>query len=349
MKEDIKNSNLETITPYVEKHAQPSYRAQQILTWIYQKKIDTFSAMKNIPRSFIARLNEDFYVSEMITHSIRKSNDGTKKFLFGLEDARVIESVYIPHRDRTTLCLSTQVGCRYGCSFCASAQAGFERNLSQAEILNQVMAIAKSAPAHRISNIVFMGIGEPLDNYDNVLSAIHIITAPYGFAIGQRKITISSAGVIDGIRRLAGEGLQVELSVSLHSADEEKRSSIMPINKKYPLAQLMPALREYVTRTNRKITFEYMLLGGFNTAKADAAQLVKIIRGIHCSVNLIACNPVAHSLFFAPGAKEITFFKDYLLRHHCEVTVRRPRGQDIEAACGQLRLSHKKETEQSLL
>lgn len=342
MKHDIKNIALEELVEYLRKQGQPPYRATQIFEWLYSKKVGSFALMKNIPRPAIEALEQAFYISTLTLKKAVQSKDGTQKFLFALEDGTMIESVSIPHRGRITLCLSTQVGCKYGCSFCASAKLGFVRNVTKAEILNQIISIVNALEGIRASNIVFMGIGEPLENYDNVLAAIRVINAKYGFAIGQRKITISTAGVVDGIKRLAAEGLQVELSVSLHSADEKKRSQIMPINKKYPLAELMPALKEFVKQTNRKITFEYMLLAGFNTAERDAALLVKTIKGIHSSVNLIPFNPVLPSNFSVPTPKEVAFFRDYLLEHHCEATIRRPRGEDIEAACGQLRLQHTK-------
>lgn len=340
MKQDIKNLHFEEFVEYLRKKGQPLYRAQQVFDWLYSKRAGSFMSMNNIPCAAVEALEQDFYISTLTLKKTVQSKDGTQKFLFALEDGTMIESVCIPHRERMTLCLSTQVGCKYGCTFCASAQSGFVRNLTKAEILNQIIAIANTLKGVRVSNLVFMGIGEPLDNYENVLAAIVLINAKHGFAIGQRKITISTAGVVTGIRRLAREGLQVELSVSLHSADEKKRSHIMPINKKHPLAELMPALGEFAKLTKRKITFEYMLLGGFNTGERDAALLVKTIKGIHCVINLIPFNPVGLSNFSIPTLKETAFFRDYLLTHHGEVTIRRPRGQDIEAACGQLRLQH---------
>ena len=340
MKQDIKNIDFEAFVRYLRKKGQPPYRAKQVFDWLYSKKVGSFALMNNIPRAAIEALEQDFYISTLTLQKTVQSKDGTQKFLFALEDGTMIESVCIPHRERITLCLSTQVWCKYGCTFCASAQSGFVRNVTKAELANQIIAIANTLKGIRVSNIVFMGIGEPLDNYENVLAAVALINAKHGFAIGQRKITISTAGVVTGIKRLAREGLQIELSVSLHSADEKKRSEIMPINKKYPLTELIPALKEFVKLTKRKITFEYMLLGAFNTGERDAALLVKTIKGIHCTINLIPFNPVAQSRFSVPTPKETAFFRDYLLTHHCEVTIRRPRGQDIEAACGQLRLQN---------
>jgi len=340
MKNDIKDYGLEALRGYLKKHNQPAYRAQQILSWVFQKRIHSFSSMENIPRDVRQALEHDFSISQFSAQTVARSSDGTHKFLFLLDDGNAIESVYIPEEKRNTICVSSQVGCRYGCVFCASSKCGFVRSLTQAEILNQVMFIMDAFAQRRISNIVFMGIGEPLDNYDVVRAVIDVMNAPWGFGIGQRKITISTAGVIEGIRRLAHEGLQVELSVSLHSADDTKRSALMPLNKKYPLSQLLPALKEFCRLTKRRITFEYMLLGGYNCLKEDAECLVHALKGIHCSVNLIAYNAVAGTGFSSPTKKEILFFKGYVEKHGFEVTLRKSRGQDIDAACGQLRLRH---------
>ncbi|MFC1709135.1 23S rRNA (adenine(2503)-C(2))-methyltransferase RlmN [Candidatus Omnitrophota bacterium] len=340
MKKDLKILTLEQLTAYLESSGLPKYHAKQIFSWIYQKRIEDFSLMSNLSLELRKKMNADFYLSKF--HIIKKliSKDGTRKYLFGLEDGNVIESVLIPHKDRVTICLSTQVGCKFACTFCASGALGFVRNLNQAEILSQIISIRKDI-ASDISNVVFMGIGEPLDNYNVLLSSIRIINAKHGFNIGQRRITISTAGIIAGIKKLSQEGLQIELSVSLHSALDSKRNKIMPINKRHPLNKLMPCLKDFTKRTKRKITFEYMLIGEFNTAVADAKSLVSIIKGIDCKVNLIPFNPIVKSHFIAPKKLEILFFKDYLIKNKFDVTIRQPRGQDIQAACGQLRLYDK--------
>ncbi|MFC1752718.1 23S rRNA (adenine(2503)-C(2))-methyltransferase RlmN [Thermoproteota archaeon] len=338
MKSDLKNFNFDQLADYLKKINQPKYRAQQIFSWMYQKGVSDFSLMLNLSKAFTKEIEQDCFISTLSVKERFSSRDGTKKYLFALDDGHTIESVLIPFQERNTVCVSTQVGCKYACEFCASGKLGFIRNLTQSEILNQIGFIKNELKGKRISNIVFMGIGEPFDNYDNVLHSIDIINSPYGFNIGQRKITISTAGVIDGIKRLGREGLQVELSISLHSADEKKRSSIMPINRKYPLTKLKPVLKEFIKLTKRKITFEYMLLGGFNVGEDDAERLVSYIRGLHCCVNLIPCNPVSKSQFKQPDKLEALFFKDYLIKNKVEVTIRKPRGQDIQAACGQLRL-----------
>jgi 23S rRNA (adenine2503-C2)-methyltransferase len=339
MKKDLKSLALTELAAYLEKLKYPKYHAQQIFSWLYQKEVTNISSMSNLSLGLRSKLKDGFYISQLNLVKKQVSQDSTRKYLFELEDKNTIESVLIPHPERNTTCLSTQAGCKYSCKFCASGAAGFVRNLNQAEILNQILSIKKDIK-DSINNIVFMGIGEPLDNYDTLLNSIRIINSKYGFNIGQRKITISTAGLTDGIKKLAREGLQIELSVSLHSAIDSKRSCIIPLNKKYPLDKLSSALKEFAKLTKRKITFEYILLGGFNTLPEDAEALVKFTRGLDCKVNIIPFNPVQDTEFYPPNKLESLFFKDYLVKHNVDVTVRQPRGQDIEAACGQLRLHH---------
>ena len=339
MEKDIKLLSQEELVAYLVANKFPKFHAKQIFTWLYQRGVDDFSSMSDISQGLRKQLESDFYLSKVVVKNRAVSNDKTRKYLFGLEDANTIESVLIPHKDgRNTICLSSQVGCKFACKFCASGMAGFVRNLTQAEILNQVLFIKKDTK-DRISNIVFMGIGEPLDNYEVVLSSIRILNLKEGFGIGQRKITISSAGFIDGISKLAREGMQIELSISLHSAIDEKRSTIMPINIKYPLSKLLPCLKEFARLTKRKITFEYMLLGGFNTDINDMQALVKIAKSLDCKVNLIPFNAVENAGFMPPTKLEALYARDFLLKNDIDTTIRVARGQDIKAACGQLRLS----------
>lgn len=337
MKRDLKTLSLEELSSYLGNNHYPKYHAQQILSWVYQKQAEDFSSMSNISLSLRKNLEEKFCLSRINLIKKLISKDATRKYLFGLDDKNTIESVLIPHKQRNTICLSTQVGCKYCCRFCASGATGFVRNLNQAEILNQILGVKRDIKG-KINNIVFMGIGEPLDNYDTLLSSIRIINAKYAFNIGQRKITISTAGLVDGINRLAKEGLQVELSVSLHSAIDAKRDQLMPLNEKYPLAKLLSSIKEFVRLTKRKVTFEYILLGEFNTTVEDAKALVGFARGLDCKINLIPFNPTVKAEFLAPTKLEVLFFRDYLLKHNIDVTIRKPRGEDIEAACGQLRL-----------
>jgi 23S rRNA (adenine2503-C2)-methyltransferase len=337
MKKDLKNITVNELIAYLVDVKENKYHARQILSWIYKRGVENFSLMSDLSLGLIKKIEDVFYLSQLNLLQKQISKDGTRKYLLELEDKNIIESVLIPHTDRVTACLSTQVGCKFACQFCASGALGFKHNLSQAEILNQIMKIRKDI-GRDINNIVFMGIGEPLDNYDVVLSSIRVINARYGFNIGQRKITISTAGLIDGIDKLSNEGLQIELSVSLHGAIDAKRDKIMPINKKYPLAKLLPCLKNFAKKTKRKITFEYMLMGGFNTTIDDARKLVSLIKGVDSKINLIPFNPICASSFIAPTKLEILFFEDFLLKNDIDVTIRKPRGQDIEAACGQLRL-----------
>jgi 23S rRNA (adenine2503-C2)-methyltransferase len=272
----------------------------------------------------------------------RVSKDGTRKFLFGLEDAETIESVFIPSKNTNTVCVSSQVGCKFACRFCASGRAGFVRNLRPAEMVNQVLEIASSvrgqfSKRELSPNVVFMGMGEPLDNYDNVLKAIRILNAPYGLGIGQRKITISTCGIIPGIKRLMGEDLQIELSVSLHSPDDKTRSAIMAVNKRYPIKALMAALKGYIAKTNRQVTLEYVLIKGMNDSKEAAEALANLIKGGLFKVNLIRFNLVEGMDYDAPDEKAVRSFKKILDENKIVSTIRVSRGQDIEAACGQIR------------
>jgi 23S rRNA (adenine2503-C2)-methyltransferase len=254
----------------------------------------------------------------------------------------VIEAVSIPFQRRVSACLSSQLGCKFSCSFCASGLSGFKRNLTSAEMLDELLYLKNHSQRKEITHIVFMGTGEPLDNYENVLKAIRIINCKEAFNVGWRRITISTSGVIPGIKKLAGEGLQIELSVSLHAPDDATRSAFMPINKKYPLKELISACAEYIRKTNRQITFEYVLIKGINSDLQKARNLSTILQGLNCKVNLIPVNPVEDLDIQPPNKLEVLMFRDYLAKHGLTVTLRRERGQDINAACGQLRLRYEK-------
>ena len=317
------------------------FRSSQILDWVYKKCARDFNGMSNLSAACRETLAKKLYISGLKLLKEQVSQDATRKFLFELEDGESIESVFIPSANTDTACISSQVGCRFACSFCASGKKGFVRNLLPAEMVNQVLSI-REVPL-RITNIVFMGIGEPLDNYDNVLKAARLLNAPYGLNIGQRKITISTAGVVPGIRRLAGEDLQVELSISLHGANDKMRSGIMGINNKYPIKELIAASREYIIKKRRQVTFEYVLIEGLNDSKKDAEELAALIRGMLAKVNLIPLNAVEGLGYAPPGPKQIKGFKDILDKKGITSIVRATRGMDISASCGQLKLSHKQE------
>jgi len=337
---DIKDLNLQELERELTGISVEKFRAKQIFSWIYHKGVFDFDQMTNLGQALREKLKEKFFIIgfKLVKKSI--SSDGTQKLLLGLCEGNLIESVIIPAADRVTGCVSSQAGCKYACGFCASGASGFKRNLTCGEILEQVLLIKCNSEGNKLTHIVFMGTGEPLDNYENVLKAIRIINSKEAINIGQRRITISTCGLIPQIKQLAKEGLQIELSVSLHAADEGTRSRLMPINKKYPLKELIPALKEYIRETDRQVTFEYIMIKGLNSDLLCARNLVKILKGMECKVNLIPCNPIKELGLEGPGKVDILMFRDLLIKADMNVTLRASRGQDIEAACGQLRLRY---------
>jgi 23S rRNA (adenine2503-C2)-methyltransferase len=340
--QDITGLTLDELKRLFEKWGEPCFHAQQIFSWIYKKGIIEFDKMSDLSRDLRKRLKENFSICDLELTEILESRDGTKKFLFRLKEGNFIEAVIIPTEKRITGCISSQVGCKFACRFCASGLLGFKRNLNCSDIINEVLYLKNNSSGKLLTHIVFMGTGEPLDNYDNVLKAIRIINSDYGLNIGARRITISTCGIIPAIKRLAGEGLQIELSVSLHAGDDETRFKLMPITKIYPLKELISACREYIRKTNRQVTFEYVMVKGINSHLHDAMKLGKILKGLNCKVNLIPFNPVKEGKFYPPDKSGILLFKERLLKSGVNVTLRKGRGQDIEAACGQLRLRYEK-------
>jgi len=340
--QDIKDLNLKELERTLEDLRYPSFHAKQIFLWIYKNGIRDFNQMSDLSSDLRKQLKEKFYLFSLKLIRCLKSRDGTEKFLFELSDGNIIETVIIPTEKRITGCISTQVGCKFRCFFCASGMTGFKRNLTRGEMIEQVLYIKNKSRGGKLTHLVFMGIGEPLDNYENVLGAIRIINSSEGLNIGARRITISTCGIIPEIKRLANEGLQIELSVSLHAAKDEIRSQIMPINKKYPLKDLIKAAKDYIKKTNRQITFEYILIKDINSDLQNAQNLSKILKGLNCKVNIIPANSIKECKAEPPKRAEILLFRDYLLKQGINVTLRRPRGQDIEAACGQLRLRYEK-------
>jgi 23S rRNA (adenine2503-C2)-methyltransferase len=340
---NIKDLNLEELKGIFVGWHQETFRAAQVFSWIYEKSAIDFEEMSNLPRDLRNKLKENFYLSVLKIFKKLKSKDGTEKFLFTTKGGGFIEAVTIPTAKRVTACISSQVGCKFACSFCASGLSGFKRNLSCAEILDEVSYLKNNSLNKALTHIVFMGTGESLDNYENVIKAIRIINAKAGFNIAARRITISTCGIIPGIKKLQEEGLQIELSVSLHSADDKIRDKLMPVNKKYPLTELIPSCREYIQKTGRQITFEYVLIKDLNSKLPDAQKLAKILQGLKLSkVNLISCNPVKELEIAPPSKEKSLLFRDCLLKAGIPATIRKPRGEDIEAACGQLRLSYVK-------
>ncbi|MDD5645100.1 MAG: 23S rRNA (adenine(2503)-C(2))-methyltransferase RlmN [bacterium] len=317
------------------------YKCGQFLEWVYRKAVIDPNLMTDLSldmREF-ARNRIDICLVETLAEKI--SADGSVKLLCGLHDGEAVEIVLIKHPGRNTLCLSTQAGCRYGCSFCASSKSGFSRNLSVGEIISQVVAAKRMFPAGRLNNIVYMGVGEPLDNFKNVAKSLDIITSKSGFNIGQRKITVSTCGIAPQIIKFADLGKQYELSVSLHAPSDETRNRIMPVNKKYPLRELMGACAYFYKKTKREITFEYVLLKDVNDSELDAENLAGLIKGLKSKVNVIPYNSSLCAEFAPPDKDAVKLFCDRLSRLMVKVTVRHSRGSDIGAACGQLRFFNK--------
>jgi 23S rRNA (adenine2503-C2)-methyltransferase len=341
--QDIKELTISDLEEVLEDCKYQKFHAQQIFSWIYQKPIREFAQMSDLPLDLRKRLKEDFYLFGFKLLKKLKAKDKTEKFLFALKDDNLIEAVTIPAEKRITGCISTQVGCKFRCNFCASGLLGFKRNLTSGEMLEEILWLKNESSHKKLTHLVFMGIGEPLDNYDNVIKAIRIINSPLGLNIGARRITISTCGVIPGIKRLSQENLQIELSISLHASDDATRSRIMPVNKVYPLKNLLEACRGYIKKTNRQITFEYLLIKGINSDLPSAQKLVTILADLKlCKVNLIPANTIKECRLEPPEKREVLQFRDYLLKQGLNVTLRRARGEDIAAACGQLRLSYEK-------
>lgn len=333
---NLKGLSLKELQEYLKSIGLPKYRANQIFAWMYQRKVCNWEQMTDLPKE-LRKFFQDSEVSLSCLSLISqiRADDGTTKYLFSLDDGETIESVYLPEPDRQTVCFSTQVGCGMGCLFCATGQRGLIRNLTPAEIIDQPLRISEMTGT-RISSLVAMGQGEPLINYDALLNAVKLINDPQGMGIGSRHITISTCGIVPGIRRLAGETFQVNLAISLHAADNQLRDYLMPINRKYPLEQLIEACREYLSRANRRITFEYTLIDGVNDRSVDLENLIRLLSGMLCHVNLIPFNPIPNSKLHRSKEERIGEFAAGLKQAHIETTVRKERGTELAAACGQL-------------
>ncbi|MFZ5800514.1 MAG: 23S rRNA (adenine(2503)-C(2))-methyltransferase RlmN [Candidatus Omnitrophota bacterium] len=337
IKSDLKDLSLADLEEWLKENNFPGYHARQIFSWVYKRGCGDFSGMSDLPVRLRARLVQQF--SLMTPQLIKKelSKDGTRKFLFRIADDCAIESVIIPTEKRNTACISSQAGCKFKCAFCLSGASGWQRNLTTAEILGQLLVLNKLIAPQKITHIVFMGVGEPLDNYENVLRAARLINSKDGLGLAARRITISTCGVIPAIARLSREGLQIELSVSLHAADNQKRNRLMPVNKKYPLEKLIKACRDYAAATKRQVTFEYLLIKDLNCGPEDAKNLAGLMKGWDCKMNLIPYNPIKGISFATPEKLTALFFQDQLFNAGVHLTLRKPRGADIQAACGQLR------------
>ncbi|MHC1721273.1 MAG: 23S rRNA (adenine(2503)-C(2))-methyltransferase RlmN [Clostridiaceae bacterium] len=339
---NILDFDINDLKNCMKENGEKEFRASQIFDWIYKDCFE-FDQMRNLPESLRRKLKEMFYVGIPQVAERHKSQDSeTNKFLFRYMDGNTIETVVMHYKHGNSICVSTQFGCRMGCSFCASTVNGMVRNMTCGEILGQILA-AKKAIGERISNIVLMGTGEPLDNFENVLKFIDLANAEYGLNIGQRHITLSTCGLVPQIIRLADLNYQITLAVSLHAPNDKIRSEMMPIAKKYSIDEILNACRYYIDKTNRRITFEYALIKGKNDSPENASELAAILKGMLCHVNLIPVNTVVEKGFSKPSQEEITTFSSILAKRGIESTVRREMGSDINAACGQLRRSYLKD------
>lgn len=339
MADDIKSLYIEEIEGMLKEMGEPKFRAKQIFSWLHAKKAKTFDEMTNLSKPLREKLGEKFKISNVKILEKLVSSDGTTKYLFSLDDGNVIESVLMRYSYGNAVCVSTQVGCRMGCGFCASTLNGLERNLEAGEILSQIYEISRDID-ERISSVVLMGSGEPLDNYDNVIRFIRLLNSRDGADIGQRHITLSTCGLAEKIDKLRGENLHITLAISLHAPNDEIRGKTMPVSRKYDMETLLSACRRYSEETKRRITFEYALIRGVNDSAACAKELASKLKGMLCHVNLIPVNDVKEREYVHSSEEQIKSFASILMGRGIETTIRRKLGSDINAACGQLRRSY---------
>ena len=333
---NIKDYTLEELKEEIKNLGEKPFRAEQIFKWLYEDKVLSFDDMTNLSIDLRNKLKEIYEIKQFKILKKQVASDGTKKYLFDLLDGNAIETVLMQYHHGYSLCVSSQVGCKMGCKFCASTGIPFVRNLTAGEIVEQILAVQRDENI-KISNVVFMGIGEPFDNYDNVLNAIKIINNQQGLNIGARHISVSTSGLVPKIYDFANEELQCTLSISLHATTNEKRSAMMPINNKYSIEELMEACKYYISKTNKRISFEYALAKDNNESIEDAKRLVKLLKGMLCHVNLIPINPIDNGKYTKSTNENIMKFRDYLNDNGIVATIRRELGSDIDAACGQLR------------
>ena len=338
-KVNLKSLSLDELTDFVVNLKEKKFKARQLFKWIYNKGISDFEEMTDISKTLRSKLNEIAFIGEIKkVKSIKSEDQSTEKFLFELEDKEQIETVLIREKDRITLCVSTQVGCPLGCTFCATGKMGFKRNLNAGEIVDQIIQIKKCLKGdEKITHIVIMGMGEPLLNYENTLKVIKIIHSELGLGFAARKITLSTSGIIPRIYQLAEEGLKIKLAISLNASNDKIRNILMPMNKKYPIKELLKSAKFYAQKTDQRMTFEYVLIKDINDSKKDAFELAKSVQGIPCKINLISYNKVPGLPFEKPDEKKVIEFRDILYPRCPAVTIRKSKGEDIQAACGQLR------------
>ena len=337
---DIKSQDLSELKKTVESLSEKPFRAKQIYEWLHKKQADSFQEMTNLSVSLREKLERNCQIVSLKVLEVQTSKlDGTQKYLFALPDGNVVESVLMKYHHGNSVCISSQVGCKMGCRFCASTIGGWTRNLLPSEMLDQVYKIQKLSK-ERVSNVVVMGTGEPLDNYDNLLRFIRMLSDEKGLHISQRNITVSTCGIVPKMYDLAQEDLQITLAISLHASNQQKREQLMPIARKYSLEELMKACRNYFEKTGRRLTFEYSLVGGENDSQEDAEELARLIKGLNCHVNLIPVNPIKERSYVQSDKKVIANFQNKLEKYQINVNIRREMGRDIDGACGQLRKSY---------
>ena len=322
---------------WMESHGFPAYRADQVFTWLYQKRVSTFAGMSNLGKAVQQALAAEFQIGTLETGDAHRSQDGSIKYRFVLQDGRSIETVLMPHTDHFTVCISSQVGCAMGCDFCMTGTMGLIRHLSVAEIVMQIQAAWEGLPeGETIRNIVFMGMGEPFHNYDNVMRALEVFTDEHGFNLSQRRITVSTSGLLPAIRKFGKERIKANLAVSLNGVTDAVRSQLMPVNRAYNLEKLVAACKEYPLESRKRITFEYILMKGVTDSLDDAKALIKLLHGLKFKVNLIPFNESPSSKYKKPDWEQVRAFQQYLLDRGVVATVRISKGQDIQGACGQL-------------
>lgn len=337
---EIKSQSLPELKQTMESLGEKGFRAKQLYEWMHRKLAEDFDEMSNLSIALREKLKEHCMLTSLKVLEVQNSKiDGTQKYLFALEDGNVVESVLMKYKHGNSVCISSQVGCKMGCRFCASTIGGWIRNLLASEMLDQIYKIQKLS-GERVSNVVVMGTGEPLDNYENLLRFIRMLSDENGLNISQRNITVSTCGIVPRMYDLAEENLQITLAISLHASNQEKRAELMPIANKYSITEVLDACRNYFEKTGRRLTFEYSLVGGKNDSQEDARELAELIKGLNCHVNLIPVNPIKERDFVQSGKKVIEKFQNKLEKYQINVTIRREMGRDIDGACGQLRKSY---------
>ena len=344
-KTDIRSLNLKELTVFMEQLGEKAFRAKQIYQWLHGKQAASFEEMTNIPKALIEKLKENSHLVSIKQEAVQISKiDGTRKYLFLLDDGNVIESVFMRYKHGNSVCISSQVGCRMGCRFCASTLDGLVRGLTPSEMLDQIYQIGRDT-GERVPNVVVMGTGEPMDNFDNLLKFIELLTDENGLNISQRNVTVSTCGIVPRMRELADKKLQITLALSLHGSTQEKRKRLMPVANKYELSDVLDACDYYFDKTGRRITFEYSLVAGVNDQPDDIRELTAILKRRNCHLNLIPVNPIKERDFKKPDRKNALEFKNKLEKNGINVTIRRERGSDIDGACGQLRRRHAAKSE----